>query len=111
MDAKNRGELAAGGNAITRTKVAGVNERAKLITQLDIEGNMTFGLEMYGQHCLSQRANDTMYWTDARANLSFHFWGEFQQREGGKMAGFRAGQRRLEKHLSREPKQARLRGL
>jgi hypothetical protein len=45
---QNGGKLTAGGNAITGTKVTCVNQRAKLIAQLDIERNMTFGLEMYG---------------------------------------------------------------
>src|SRR6478736_7076723 len=39
---------------------------------------MTFGLEMYGQHCLSQYANLNRYWTETRANLSFRaFWRHF----------------------------------
>jgi len=71
MHSEYRSELAAGWNAVSGTKVACMHKRAQLITQLDIEGNVTFGLEMYGQHCLSQKANDNTYWTDARANLSF----------------------------------------
>src|SRR6266851_4558878 len=71
MDAEDGSELAAGRNAVARAKIAGVYQRTQLVAQLDIERNMTFGLEMYRQHCLSQKANCSRYWAGARANLSF----------------------------------------
>src|SRR6266446_10985833 len=70
MDAEDGREFATGGNAVARTQIASVDQCAKLIAQLDIKRNVTFGLEMYGQHCLSQKANCSRYWTGARANLS-----------------------------------------
>src|SRR6267154_3413031 len=70
MDAQDGSELAAGRNAVARAKIASVDQRAQLVAQLDIERNVTFGLEMYGQHCLSQKVNCSRYWTGARANLS-----------------------------------------
>ena len=39
-------EFTAGGNAVAGAKVAGVNEGAKLVTQLDIEGDVAFGLKV-----------------------------------------------------------------
>src|ERR1700719_2732297 len=71
MDTEDGSELAAGRNAVARAKIASVYQRAELIAQLDIERNVTFGLEMYRQHCLSQKANCSRYWTGARAILSF----------------------------------------
>src|SRR6266849_1584585 len=75
MDAEDGSELAAGRNAVARAKIAGVYQRTELVAQLDIERNVTFGLEMYGQHCLSQKANCSRYWTGARANLSCRVFG------------------------------------
>src|SRR6267154_1190890 len=75
MHAEDGSELAAGRNAVARAKIASVYQRTKLVTQLDIERNVTFGLEMYGQHCLSQKANCSRYWTGARANLSCRVFG------------------------------------
>ena len=53
MDTEHLREFAAGGNAVAGVKVTGVNKGAKLITQLDIKGNVAFGLKVYWQHCLS----------------------------------------------------------
>src|SRR6266853_57554 len=75
MDAEDGSELAAGRNAVARAKIASVYQRAELVAQLDIERNVTFGLEMYGQHCLSQKANCSRNWTGARANLSCPVFG------------------------------------
>ena len=36
MNAQHGGELAAGGDAVARAEVAGVDERAKLVTELDV---------------------------------------------------------------------------
>src|SRR5438034_9965533 len=95
MHSEHGSELAAGWNAISGTEVACMHKRAKLITQLDIEGNMTFRLKMYGQHCLSQSANDSTYWTDARANMSFRVLPHSAQKketmENGSVLGLRNG--------------------
>jgi hypothetical protein len=53
MDTKHLREFAAGGNAVAGVKVTGVNEGAKLVAELDVEGNVAFGLKVYWQHCLS----------------------------------------------------------
>src|SRR5712672_608569 len=80
MDTEDGSEFAAGRNAVARAEIASVYQRAKLVAQLDIERNVTFGLEMYGQHCLSQKANCSRYWTGARANLSCRvFWRNLAQ--------------------------------
>src|SRR6266851_9300174 len=94
MDAEDGSELAAGRNAVARAKIAGVYQRTELVAQLDIERNVTFGLEMYGQHCLSQKANCSRYWTGARANLSFCDLAESPHRPRPmEMLSFRAGRR------------------
>jgi len=53
MDAESESEFAASGDAVTGTKIAGVDEGTELIAELDIERNVTFGLKVYWQHCLS----------------------------------------------------------
>jgi hypothetical protein len=44
VNAELSGKLAAGGDAVARAKLARMNEGAKLVTQLDVQGNVTFGL-------------------------------------------------------------------
>ena len=44
VNAKLHGEFAAGGDAVPGAEIPGVDERAKLVAQLDIERNVTFGL-------------------------------------------------------------------
>jgi hypothetical protein len=46
VHAEDLREFAAGWDAITRTQVAGVNEGAQLVTQLNIEGDVAFGLKV-----------------------------------------------------------------
>jgi hypothetical protein len=48
-----------------------------LIAKLDVEWNVTLGLKMQWQHCLSPWDYFSRNWTEARANLSFvwRFWG------------------------------------
>jgi hypothetical protein len=53
MNAQQGGELAAGGNAIAGAQVAGVDERAELVTELDVKRDVGFWLEMHWEHCLS----------------------------------------------------------
>jgi hypothetical protein len=52
MDAELRGQLAAGGDAITGAKVAGVHQRAQLVADLDVERDVAFGLELQRHHWL-----------------------------------------------------------
>ena len=70
MDAQHLRQFAAGGNAVARAKVTGMNEGAKLIAKLNVEGNVAFGLKVYWQHCLSPRRYFSRNWTSGRANLS-----------------------------------------
>jgi hypothetical protein len=44
VNAKLRGKFAAGGNAVAVTQFAAMYEGAKLVAQLDVERNVTFGL-------------------------------------------------------------------
>jgi hypothetical protein len=53
MNTQHGGELAAGGDAIAGAEVTGVDEGAELVTELDVEGNVGFWLEMDWEHCLS----------------------------------------------------------
>jgi hypothetical protein len=46
MDAQNLRQFAAGGNAITGTQVTGMNEGAQLVAELNIKGDMAFGLKV-----------------------------------------------------------------
>ena len=46
MDAEGESEFAAGGDAVTRTQIARVDQRADLVAKLDIEGNVAFGLKV-----------------------------------------------------------------
>ena len=46
VNTENLREFAAGRNTVTRTEVPGVNEGAELVAQLDIEGDMAFGLKV-----------------------------------------------------------------
>ena len=56
MNAEYNGKFAAGGNAVAGTKITGMNQCAKLIAQLNVKRNVTLGLEMYWQHCLSPKS-------------------------------------------------------
>jgi hypothetical protein len=47
MHPQQRGKFPACGNAIARAKVACMDERAELIAKLDVEWDVTLGLEMY----------------------------------------------------------------
>jgi hypothetical protein len=53
VNAESRGEFSAGGDAVTWTEIASVDQGTELVTELDIEGNVGFGLKVYWQHCLS----------------------------------------------------------
>jgi len=53
MNTESESEFAAGGDAVTGTKIASVDEGAELVAELDIERNVAFGLKVYWQHCLS----------------------------------------------------------
>jgi len=53
MNAESESEFAAGGDAVTGTQIAGVDQGTELVAELDIERNVTFGLKVYWQHCLS----------------------------------------------------------
>jgi ABC-type ATPase involved in cell division len=53
MNTEHLREFAAGGNAVARPKVTSVNQGAKLIAKLNVEGNVAFRLKVYWQHCLS----------------------------------------------------------
>jgi hypothetical protein len=55
MDAESESEFAAGGDAITGTQIASVDQGTELVAELNVERNMTFGLKVYWQHCLSPR--------------------------------------------------------
>jgi len=46
MDTEGKSEFAAGGDAVTRVKIASVDQGTKLVTKLDIEGNVAFGLKV-----------------------------------------------------------------
>jgi hypothetical protein len=53
-------EFAAGGDALTRAQIAGMNHGANLVAQLDIERNVALGLEMQGNHWLFQSGQSTV---------------------------------------------------
>jgi hypothetical protein len=53
MHAEHGGEFTAGGDAVAGAEVTGVDERAKLVTELDVKRNVGFWLEMHWEHCLS----------------------------------------------------------
>ncbi len=53
MDAEHSGEFARCGDPVAWAKIAGVDEGAKLVTELDVERNVGFWLEMHWEHCLS----------------------------------------------------------
>ena len=53
MNAQHRRELTAGGDAVARAQVTGVDEGAKLIAKLNVERNVGLWLEMHWEHCLS----------------------------------------------------------
>jgi hypothetical protein len=53
VNAQHGSELAAGGDAVTGTQITGVYESAKLVAKLDVQGNVTFWLEVHWEHCLS----------------------------------------------------------
>jgi hypothetical protein len=46
MDAEGKSEFTAGGDAVTGTEIAGVDQGTKLVAQLDVEGDMAFGLKV-----------------------------------------------------------------
>src|ERR1019366_3540160 len=52
VNASMRREFAACGDAFARTQIAPMNQRANLIAQLDVERNVTLGLEMEWNHWL-----------------------------------------------------------
>jgi hypothetical protein len=91
VDAQHGGEFAAGGNAIAGAQIAGVDERAKLVTKLDVQRDVALRLEMKWQHCLSPSGYFTRYWTAARANLSYRHFGRFLARIEQAGAGNRPG--------------------
>ena len=45
VDAQLRGKFAACGNALARAQIAAMNEGADLVAQLDVERDVTFGLQ------------------------------------------------------------------
>jgi ABC-type sulfate/molybdate transport systems ATPase subunit len=53
MNTEHLRKFAAGGNAVAGAKVTSVNQGAKLIAELNVQGNVAFGLKVYWQHCLS----------------------------------------------------------
>src|SRR5258708_9262489 len=70
MNAEHGREFTAGGNAVTRAQISGVDEGPQLIAKLDVERNVALRLELEWKHCLSPSANSSRYWPDSRANLS-----------------------------------------
>jgi hypothetical protein len=46
MDAKRESEFAAGRDAVTGTKIAGVDQGTKLVAKLDVEWDVAFGLKV-----------------------------------------------------------------
>ncbi len=53
MNTEHGGEFAAGRDAVAGAQVTGVDERAQLVTKLNVEGDVGFRLEMHWEHCLS----------------------------------------------------------
>ena len=70
MNAQQGGKLSAGRNPVARAQITRMDERPQLVAELDVQRNVTLGLEMNRKYCLSPAANSTRYWTDARAKLS-----------------------------------------
>jgi len=46
MDTEGKSEFAAGGDAVTGTQIASVDEGTELVTKLDIEGDVAFRLKV-----------------------------------------------------------------
>jgi len=53
VNAQLHGQFAARRDSIAGAKFARMDERAKLIAKLDVEGNVAFRLNLEGQHWLS----------------------------------------------------------
>jgi len=46
MDAEGKSEFTTGGDAVTGTKIAGVDQGTELVAKLDVKGNMALGLKV-----------------------------------------------------------------
>ncbi len=46
MDAEGESEFAAGGDAVTGTQIAGMDQGTELVAKLDVEGDVAFGLKV-----------------------------------------------------------------
>ena len=46
MDAEHLRQFPAGGNAVAGTQIARMDQGAQLVAQLNVEGNVTFGLKV-----------------------------------------------------------------
>jgi len=44
VDAEHGGEFAAGGDTVAGTQIARVDQGTELVTKLNVEGNVAFGL-------------------------------------------------------------------
>jgi hypothetical protein len=53
MNAEHGGEFTAGGDTVAGAQVACVDEGAELVTELDVQRDVGFWLEMHWEHCLS----------------------------------------------------------
>ena len=70
MHAKVLGQLAAGGNAVARAQLAAVDHGAKLVANLKVKRDVTFGLELQWQHWLSPTTTLHGFGLLKRANMS-----------------------------------------
>src|SRR5215471_10455456 len=71
VDTQNRGQFTAGRYTIAGPQIARMHQRAQLISQLDVQGNVAFRLKVYRKHCLPPGTNFSKHWPNARAILSF----------------------------------------
>jgi hypothetical protein len=46
MDAEGESEFPAGGDAVTGTQIAGVDQGTELVAELDVEGDVALGLKV-----------------------------------------------------------------
>src|SRR5207253_10951357 len=104
MHAKLRGQLAAGGNAIARPQVAGMNQRTQLVAELDIEGNVALGLQLNRQHWLFPSSQSTLPFAGVKSQFVFSWNSAARRLAQAKplaLAGGCLGELRLKPHFLR----------
>ena len=75
VNAQLSGEFAAGGNALAGAQISAMNQGANLVAQLDVERNVTLGLQMQWNHWLIQSGQSIVSFSGVKSQFVFSFVG------------------------------------